>query len=199
MSNEEQYSLLLKKQREKEALDFLKGLSKEERTALAPHIKKLSKEYFKYEMVGNTYKNKATQAHSNILMYSAFVCYNKTDFQKENPSYILSKEHLEKILPWYVPSWFEEYINSFSELEWLPYQLDYFYMIELSDRGLLQPDPRLIARTLVPIIFERKGNDNKFVPENVAKHPATLKEHIWYLFQYETTVHYSNRYIYFNG
>jgi len=199
MSNEEQYSRLLNKQREKEALDFLKGLSKEERTALAPHIKKLSKEYFKYEMVGNTYKNKATQAHSNILMYSAFVCYNKTDFQKENPSYILSKEHLEKILPWYVPSWFEEYINSFSELEWLPYQLDYFYMMELSDRGLLQPDPRMIARTLVPIIFERKGNDNKFVPENVAKHPATLKEHIWYFFQYETTVHYSNRYIYFNG
>jgi hypothetical protein len=199
MSIEKQFTRLLEKQREQESLSILQSLSFEQRRALAPHLAKLSREYFKYEFVGNTYKNKATQTQSHILTYAAFACYNRKEFEKENPSWIVAKEHLEKILPWYCPSWFSDYINSFRERDWIPYQLNYDYMIELTKNGFLQPHPHLIARTLVPIIYENKERKNYFKPDNLLKHERTLNEDIWYLFEFETTVHSSNRYIYFEG
>lgn len=199
MTLQEQYTRLLEKGREKEVLTLLQSLGPEERRALVPHAQKLSKEYFKYEQVGNSYKQKASQAQNNILHYTAFVCYNQKEFAKERMGWFLSKEFLNKMLPWYCPAWFSAYINSLVDDDWLPSGLNYEYLMELTGKGYLDPHPQLIARQLPQVIYEYSDRQNHFKPGNVLKYEQTLSEHIWYMFDYETTVHYVNRYMWFDG
>jgi len=196
MTIEHQFIQLLEKNREKEIIPFLQGLSTEDRKALTPLAKKLGKEYFEYKQVGNTWKDKATDQQRRILHYTFFTCYNEKDFKRENLTWLLSREHLEQFLPWYCPPWLDSYVNSFSESEWLPYDLSYFYLVELTERGFIQPSPQLVARLLVPAIFELKDRKHFFVPEKVLQYAITVEEHIWYLFQYETNVHTANRWMY---
>lgn len=205
MTIEEQYTQLLEKEQEAKTLDFLKTLNDEQRKALVPHIKKLSKEYNKFEQVGDNYKSKATFIRRTIFSYSAFVCYNRKDFEKENSGWIISKEHLDKILYWYSPSWLNDYINGSGDKRWLP--LDYEYLMELTEKGFLQPQSDIIARLLPAIIYEHKNevvnkqhvHTTQFKPENVLRHSITLQEHIWYLFEYETNISYTNQWIHFEG
>lgn len=199
MTLEERFTRLLEKQREAETLPFLQTLTEEERRQLAPHLKKLRKEYFTYQQQGTTWQIKATDKQRNVLNYAFVVCFNANEIKKENPVWLLSREHLEKFLSWFSPPWLNNYVNGFSESEWLPFQLDYGYLMELAHRGFVQPHPRLAARLLVGYIYQRKDQNSVFVPQNVLQHPETLAEHIWYLFQYETDIPYSNRYLYFNG
>lgn len=199
MTLEQEYTQLLEKDREKDIIPFLQKLSPEERRSLSPLVKKLGKEYFAFQQEGSTWRSKATDKQRTILHYSFFVCYNEKEIRRENPSWLLCREHLEKFLPWYCPTWLNNYINSFGEAEWIPYYLDYDYTIELTQQGVLQPVPRFIARQLVSVIYERNGNKNHFAPEKLVKYSVTLKEHVWHLFQYETDIHYSNRYLSFEG
>jgi hypothetical protein len=199
MTLEAQYTRILEKGRDKELFSFLQSITPEERRSLAPTVKKLAKEYLAYRQQGNTWGSKATENQREILNYSFFGCYNKKEIEKENPAWILGREHLEKFLYWYCPSWLSDYINSFAERDWLPYQLDYDYLVELEQRELIQPSPQLLARVLVPVVYENKDRQNHFVPERLLKYDVTLKEHVWYLFQYETTLHASNQYLYYNG
>lgn len=201
MTLQEQYTRLLEKGREKEVLAFLQALGAEERRALAPHVQKLSKEYFKFEQVGNTYKHKASQSQSDILYTTAFVCYNRKEFSKAQALWFLSKEYLNKILPWYCPSWFGEYVNGLREEQWLPHGLTYHYLVELAQGGYLQPHPQLWARTLPDIVYEHHPRPGKhyFRPANLLRHEVTLKEHIWYLFEYETPVSFVNTYTKYEG
>lgn len=199
MTLEEQYTCILEKQQDAKLIPFLQALTPQERAKLSPHIKKLGKDYLTFKQQGNGWTTRATDKQRNILMYSFFACYNLQGIRKENPAWLLSREHLEKFLSWYCPAWLSDYINSFSDQNWLPYQLDYGYLIELTQRGFVQPVPQLIARMLVPFLYEHKGRESFYDPERLLQHPVTLQEHIWHLFQYETTIHFSNRYLYQAG
>lgn len=125
MSTEQEFEKIFLKKKADDMLLFLKTLTEQERKALVPQIKSLAKEYLTYQTVGNSYKFKATDDQHRALAYASFICYNGKEFAKSFYAWIISREHLEKIFPWYVPSWFSNYINSFSSRDWLPYALDY--------------------------------------------------------------------------
>jgi len=199
MNPNEQLRELLYHQQEKEIIPFLQEITPQQRKELAPTVRKLFKEYDQFIQEGSSYRNKMTEAERTILSYAAFVCYNRNDFAKASATWIIGKEHLDRILPWYCPAWFSDYINSFRDEDWMPYHFDYFYLVELAEKGYVQPHPHTIARLVVPVVFEHRERQNYFVPERLELHSITLEEHIWHLFQFETNIHFSNRYIYFEG
>lgn len=199
MTLEEQYTRLLEGGREKDIIPFLQSLTDDERRSLAPLLKKLSKEYLVHQQQGNTWRQKATDKQRNILNQSFFACYNRKEFEKENTAWLLDQDCLERFLPWYTPAWLSDYINGFAGRDWLPYQLEYGYLVNLTGRGVLQPVPQLIARLLVPYLFEQRHRQNRYAPERLLEHSVTLQEHVWHLFEYETNLHYSNRYLYNDG
>src|SRR5690349_21849633 len=139
MSIVAQFKELFQEQRSNDIIPFLQGLTPGERRELAPHVKKLYKEYSQIIQEGTVYRNKMNETEQTILSYAAFVCYNYNEYANTNLTWFFSKEHLGKLLPWYCPSWFSEYINSFKERDWFPYQMDYFYINELTQQGYLQP------------------------------------------------------------
>lgn len=199
MTLEEQYTRLLEKGRKTDVLSFLKNLSPNERRSLVPLLKKLSKEYLTYQQHGTTWRYKATEQQRIVLNYAFFVCYNQKEFEKESAAWLVNREFLENFLSWYVPAWLSNYINAFAGRNWLPYQLDYGYLVELTERGLIEPAPQLLARLLVPYLFEQKDRRNRYAPERLLTYGVTLQQHVWHLFEYETDLHYSNRYLYNNG
>lgn len=199
MNREQEFEKILRNSKADDMILFLRTLTDAERKALVPQIKKSGKYYLTYEMVGNTYKNKATPEQGNALGYAWFFCYSKKEFEKENPAWLISKEHLDKLLPWYVPDWLSDYINSFASREWLPHAFNYDLLMELKNKGFLQPDPEIIARVLINAIYEHLDRNFKFTPEKLLLYPETLDEHIWHLFQYETTLYFANRYMVMAG
>jgi hypothetical protein len=199
MTREQEFERILHKEKADDMILFLRTLSDAERRALVPQIKKSGKDYLTYAMVGNTFKNKATPEQGHALGYAWFFCYGKKEFEKENPAWLISKEHLDKLLPWYAPDWLSDYINSFASREWLPYALNYSYLMELKKKGFLQPHPELVARLLINAIYEHADRNFNFTPEKLLLYPETLEEHIWYLFQYETQLYFANRYIHLQG
>lgn len=190
MTLEERYTRLLEKQQDKDLIPFLQTLTPQERKTLAPHLKKLGKEYLSFRQDGHRWKYKATDKQRTMLSHSFFACYNFTEIQKENPAWLLSREHLEKFLSWYCPPWFNDYINSFTEKNWLPFELDYGYLVELTQRGFVQPNPQLIARLLINFLYEYKERQSYYAPERLLLYPVALQEHIWHIFEHETTVHF---------
>jgi hypothetical protein len=199
MNIEHEFEKIIRKKKADEVLVFLRTLNEAERRSLVPLIKKLSKELLGFEVVGNRYQQKATANQSNGLHFSFFVCFNRKEFEKEGPTWLIAKEYLDKILDWYTPTWFSDYINSFSSRDRIPYRLDYGYMMELKHKGILEPNAEIIARLLVPVIYEYTGRRFRFTPEKLLVHKETLDEHIWYLFQYDTHLYFANRYIAMEG
>lgn len=199
MNIEQEFENIIRKGKADGVLLFLRTLSEGERRFLVPLIKKLAKELLGFHQVGNTYKQKATTDQFNGLHYSFFVCYNKKEFEKENPAWIITREHLDKILDWYAPTWFSDYTNSFISRDWLPYQLDYEYLMELKHKGFVEPNAEIIARLLISVIYENVNRNFRFTPEKLLVYKETLDEHIWYLFQYETHLYFANRYIAMEG
>lgn len=114
MNTEKEFENIIRKKKADEVLVFLRALNVEERRLLVPLIKKLSKELTGYHQVGNSYEQKATPDQLNGLHYAFFLCCNKKEFEKENPAWLIAKEHLDKILDWHVPSWFSDYVNGFA-------------------------------------------------------------------------------------
>ena len=202
MTPEEQYTRILEGKQDQNLIPFLQALSPQERKTLAPHVKKLGKEYLTHKMEGNRWIYKATDRQRTILYYSFFACYSLTEIKKEDPAWLISREHLEKFLPWYAPPWLNDYINGFSDKNWLPFQLDYGYLVELEQRGFIQPNPQLVARLLVPFLYVHDDvyrRQNRYAAEQLTRYAVTLEEHIWFLFQFETTIHFSNTYVYYDG
>lgn len=195
MSPSERFKHLLDEQDVDGALELLRSFTQQERRSIARDVKKWQRQYNEYIQEGNTWRNKITTEESHILTYGAFICFTKQEIEKNFPTWIISKEHLDKILPWYHPSWFGDVINGFASEAYLPYCLNYEYAIELTKKGFLQPHPQLLARILVPVIYELKEKQYHYVPEKLDVYPETLDQHVWYLFQYETNIHASDWYI----
>jgi hypothetical protein len=199
MNIESEFGETIRTKKAEESLAFLRRLSTEERRSLVPVIKKLSKELLVFHEVDGAYRQKATDDQSKGLYYAYFICYNKKEFEKENPAWMVDKEHLDKILDWYVPTWFSDYINGFASEDWLPYRFNYEYMMELQNKGVLRAEPVIIARLLVSVIYEHSDRRYNFTPEKLLVYKETLEEHIWFLFQHQTHLYFANRYLYMEG
>lgn len=200
----DQFTSLIERAKEEEVLAFLRALTASERKVLAPVIKKLSKEYNDpiYTRTGNSTRitYKATDAQRNLLQLASFVCMNMADYEKSNFSiWMLGSDYLPKILGWYCPEWFSAFVNKQAGADFMPNYISYDWIMGLTEKGFLQPSKELIAKSMVNIIFENVGRNWYYKPEYLVKREITLKEHLWYLFDTETNLHYADRFIYFGA
>ncbi|QNA44273.1 DUF6493 family protein [Lacibacter sediminis] len=201
----QQFKEILAKSKSDVLIPFLQHLSNEDKRNIAAGLKAISKEYLDYyedkTITGSyNYKQKANEKQRDILLITAFVCYNKKEFTKTGyPSAILDEKYLTQILGWYCPDWFSEFVNDLAKLDFVAYTLNYRLVMNLSTKGLLQPSKELVAKILPQFIFNRDSNRAIYQPENVLIYPETLATHIWYLFEVESGIHYSDRWLHYGS
>ena len=99
-----------------------------------------------------------------------------------------------KLLPLYYPTWLMDFIND--DKTWFNVNLNYEQLMQLMDMGYLKEiAPSRIAHVLPWITRirnkEPKGNDT-FNSELLLKRDITLKEHIWTIFEYESSIGYQD-------
>ena len=199
----EKFIELVASDNEDKMIAFLKSLSPDDKKLLITQIKKSAKEYNEYGevkkgLLGSTYGHvHGTNSQRDLIQLATFVCFNRTDYEK-SPGAIqmLSIGKLNRVIDWYHPSWFSDYINklAISGNSW--FNLNYGEIVELTDRGFLRPGKELIVRTLPQSIY-RINPDRKweYDPGTVLTHPISLREHIWYLFELESNLHFSDRWL----
>lgn len=195
----EELSRLIQKEKEQDLITFLKQLSPAQKKELVPVIKKLHKEYdeFKPSITGS-YRYEGSEAQRTLTLYARFVCFNRVEYEKIfSAVWILEEKHLKKIINWYCPDWFSDFVNKQANGEFMPYYITYTWVMELYKAGYLQPSKDLLAKQLTSVIFENNKREWNYKPGNVLIYPETLQEHIWYLFECETNIHYSDRWLNF--
>ena len=99
----------------------------------------------------------------------------------------ISDDYIENIIPWYVPKWFGDIINNE-----MPWGLTYEKTMRLYKDGLIEPSHELIINKLPNAIVEHKQVNKKhtsfYKPEILTRHKETLDEHIWFLFEEESSI-----------
>jgi len=202
----EQFIAILEEDDEDKMLAFLRGLSPDDKKSLVPQIKKSAKKYNEFGPLKVDANGSGTYGHIHgtntqraLIQLASFVCFNRGDYEKSPAdSWILNKEHLSKVIDWYCPSWFGEYVNKLATRDFIPYSLNYDWIMELNGRGVLEPSKELIVKTLPQAIFRQtNGNSWEFYPALLLKYPITLESHVWNLFELESNLHYSNRWLNF--
>lgn len=183
-------------------LTFLKSLTTEERKRLVPEIKKLDKHLHEFgKLEGNTYGHtNGNDKQRSLLPFACFVCFGHKDFEKSNrATWMLQPSQLAKVIEWHCPGWLSDYVNELVKLDYISNILSYDHVINLSEKGYVIPSHELLARLMPNLIYEpAEKNSWQYTPGNVLKRKITLEEHIWYLFQYESDIHYSGRWLRFN-
>ena len=184
--------------KEKDIIPFLKKLTPKNKRELVPFLKKFKKKIFEQYTVekrtkwGVSYTSKYTHSEKRreLMEKACYVCFNKTDVKRAffNVSNLsVSDDYLENIIPWYTPKWYGDLIN-----ENTPWELTYEKIMQLSKEGLLEPSHQLIVNKLPNAIIEYKWENKKrlsyYRPEILLKHKETLKEHIWFLFEEESSI-----------
>lgn len=184
--------------KEKDIIPFLKSLTTEEKKQLTPTVKRLHKKvteiYWEERGFGRSKSYSSKQSHSekqrDLINKACFVCFNKKDIKRVvfNIGFLATNDdYVDNIIPWYVPKWYNAIVNE--EGQW---GVSYDKLMMLSKKGLVTPSETLIRNVLPNSIVERKIIDNKsksfYQPEILLKHPETLKEHIWLLFEEESTI-----------
>lgn len=181
---------------------FLQSLSDKERRDLRPVIKELDKKYSKW--VKTTLPNGHDSYHSlgspqqfDIIKLAAFVCFDGKEFIKSQLSWgFLGREDLMELLEWNPVDWIGDYINSFDGKEFIHF--NYEQVMQLKQLYHFEPAKELTARLLSSFIYSRNADHSyNYEPEKLEMFQETLQEHIWYLFEYESGINWSDRYMRF--
>src|SRR5581483_10295458 len=189
MTIEEQFNEILLNDQLGRLTPFLKQLTSEQKKLLALFLKKIGKSHFEF--------TNGTPQQQEIYQQAAFVCFNQADFDKSLfPLWYLRQNNLKEVINWYVPAWFSDYVNKTTSME--EFSLGYEWVMYMTEAGVLQPGKELIAREIPQMIYECHQYIFHYKPENLLKRPVTLQEHIWYLFEFETNLHYSDRFLKFD-
>lgn len=200
-----QFISILEKSKEGDLVTFLKSLTDEQKKKLVPDIKRLYKEYTDYKEVSTvlgktTWAAKGTEKQKNILLISSFVCFNRQDYERTSfPGWILDETNFRKIMDWYIPSWFNDFVNKLAQQDVLPYTVNYKWALELANKGFLTLSKEIVVKLLPQIIFENERGTHFYKPEKALEYPITLQEHIWHLFELESDIHYCNRWLNFGN
>jgi len=197
MTITEQFNHILDKEQGKEIIPFLKTLDKAQKKELVPVLKKHYKYYSEFVQIngGSSYSARWSDPKRKIIGLASFVCYNQKDFEQNNTGGIIEKTVLDTLLPWYCPDWFDSYINGSADKGFTPYYLKYDWYMELVERGFIKERPELIASILPGYMMETRNRKYEYVPENLLKREITLNEHIWHLFESETSINSCDRYM----
>lgn len=188
-------------------MPFLKGLDDGNRKKLGKLAAKEADKRQNSSQYSKTSENKYT-----ILSVVLFVCldYNQYKRYRITLSYmgdgfvafndwhqkkIMEKLTIDDILEWYVPVWFESYLNNPRDNEQFK-RASYVDIMRWYDQKYIQTlSPELIAVTLSKIPFSCEYTKDwktigYYKPEVVLQHPLTVREHIWTLFQIPTNICY---------
>ena len=125
----------------------------------------------------NTYGTRGTSAQHRIINLTALVIYSLKEFRKHE--WGIYTEQLNELIPWYIPSWLDSFFKEGESREFGGfYGMNYETLMDWIEQGVLTltPSPQTIAGYLVNYM-----NNTDFLQ----KRAITLKEHIWYLFQYD--------------
>lgn len=194
MTHPEELQQMLEKEYEQEMIPFLQRLTPAERKALIPTIKQQFNYYNEIvEIRQNVYSTRMSVPQGNMLAMAAFVCYDRAAVQKTNfLSPLFRHKLLEKISPWYIAPWFDSMMAELAEKDALPGDLPYETIMELAVQKLLTPTIPMVVSRLPYSIFV-SGKRNRYDTAILFKHKETLSEHIWYLFEYPSNIHFSDR------
>lgn len=175
-------------------ITYLQSLSDTEKKALLPVLKKYGKELWEVGTMGSGqfgFINGSERQRINAIL-AAFVCMSRSEFERFPQSgFILQAENLNLVIDWYCPQWFNEYVNRLAGGVMFPYFLTYRRIMEIANQSNLIPGPALLAAVMPQMLFEtRKNGGWDYCPENLKMYPITLKEHIWVLFELESSIHH---------
>jgi hypothetical protein len=192
------FTFILENEKKEEIIAFLKSLDKEQKKELLPVLKKLYRYYteFVQQPGTNSYSPRCTPVQRYILGVASFVCYNHKDFEQNYTGGVFDKETMDTILPWYCPEWFSDYVNNHAKNDFVPHSLKYDWYLELVEQRHVLNSTEMIAKILPQCVFTPLAKGYGYSPENLLKREITLDEHIWYLFDYESNINWSDRYIY---
>ncbi|MBL6446772.1 hypothetical protein JMN32_10645 [Fulvivirga sp. 29W222] len=205
MTPAERIGDLIKNEKESEVIPFLQKLDKKEKKEVAKALKEFEYVWefnFKEERSGGSVFRtsstpKGTEAQKKIFTILSFVCNNQRDYNKAwGARRQMTKALMDQILPWYCPTWLEKDINDISDGSWAQTPLNYDELVDLEEKGYVTLTPELIVIRILESI-RTQANDHKwrYVPGGLWKRPVTLDKHIWYLFDYESSIHWSDQYI----
>ncbi|QEC78704.1 DUF6493 family protein [Mucilaginibacter ginsenosidivorax] len=194
MSIVDDFTRILEKGQEAKIIPFLQTLDKAQKKQLVPELKKLYKIYSEYkETKSGSYKRKGTDAQIHILGVTGFVCHNRKDFAQDQEG-ILNKKTMDAILPWYCPTWFNDFINHPAANEFSIWFLDYAWYMEMAEHGYIGFNPAILARLLPYYLYKAgRAQQQTYLPDNLIYRSITLAEHIWYLFEHESDVHLADK------
>lgn len=167
-------------------IPFLQKLNQKERRELVPFLKKELKRFEEWDV------RQGFQGEEKIyiLKASVFVCFTETEIKTLRWWNFPEEELIEKILPWYCPSWLSDYINNENEFN----RKSYLTLMDWTEKGYITPTTERIVAVLPNVIFkEDKRNTKIYEPKRIEKYPVTLKEHIWYLFEYPSNIDWADR------
>jgi Family of unknown function (DUF6493) len=194
MTHSDELQQLLELEHEQEMIPFLQRLTPAERKALIPKIKQQAEYYGEIiEIRANVYSSRMTVIQGNMLAMAAFVCYDQATAQNSNLiSRVFNHTLLEKISPWYMAPWFDTLMADLAENERLPGDLTYDVILGLAAQKQLTITVPMVVTRLPLAIFTR-ARSNRYDTAILFKYPITLSEHIWYLFEYPSNIHFSDR------
>lgn len=190
MDSKTELEQIVTKSKEAAVVPFLTSLDKHQKKELTPVAKELCKEYLEHRFVGSQFRQKGSAKQTDICHKLAFFFLDRRTFERYFSIWSVKAEWFEEQLTWYVPKWFNEYVNAWGSANFIPINISYGWVMGLADKGWSTPSPELIAKLLPSYAFERDGaNKWSIRPNNLSLRPITLQEHIWYVFQYENLIY----------
>lgn len=208
----ERFLEIVEKGKVMEIIPFLKSLTCDERKQLSPLVKKKIKECMQVSTNPKHGTFVGSHVEFNILSITSFVCFDYNDYKRNQiqvsylePGFIrfheytqqdlMKKLKIDDILEWYHPEWMSDYLNN-SRTNPNFEVANYDELIRWAEKGYIILSPELVVATLQRIIFKHiykekgGGSYHLFQPERLLEYPVTLKEHIWYFFEYPSNIHF---------
>lgn len=169
---------------EKVLIPFIKKLlerSMKDRRKLIPKIREL--EYIR----GDSWMTSCDPARRRFLAAVEFVSVNKREM---TGAYDIDFGLLCKLLPLYCPAWLTDFINESNT--WGSFNLSYEEHLQLMDMGYLKEfSPIRIAKTIsgsICVRINKREGKKSYDGNLLLKREITLKEHIWTIFEHESSV-----------
>ena len=177
---------------EKVLIPFIKKLLElpmKERRKLLPIIRDL--QWIKGKFSGFSSQTFCSRDRARFLAAVQFVCANKKEMDM---AYDINFDLICKLLPLYCPTWLTDFIND--DKSWNNFNLSYEELMSLMDMGYLKElAPSRIAHLLPGCIRIATGDPKKkdsFNSNLLLKRDIMLKEHIWTIFEYDSSVSYQD-------
>ncbi|QIU93317.1 DUF6493 family protein [Bacteroides faecium] len=177
---------------EKVLIPFIKKLLElpmKERRKLLPVIRDL--QWIKGRFAGFSSETFCSRDRARFLAAVQFVCANKKEMDM---AYDINFDLICKLLPLYCPTWLTDFIND--DKSWNNFNLSYEELMSLMDMGYLKElAPSRIAHVLPGCIRVATGDPKKkdsFDSNLLLKRDIILKEHIWTIFEYDSSVSYQD-------